>query len=227
MNHPVVAKKFKNTGADFSAWTVATRWLKERGYVVGEMQRDAPVGVHHESECAGISKWRDLAPAERSMLHGKITWNGGGPREGDALLTFVSNEDDAAIPMEKWGRDHWSTFSFVCAWFISWGSKGFPIRQRADHMRTDTDLHPEMAGRRTALLGNTKKYPTRLREGEIDNHDDWSCLEDIEAAGLVRREGTGVDPVIFLTEAGAKMHAALEGHRARGGTMSDFEGSAG
>jgi hypothetical protein len=45
-----------------------------------------------------------------------------------------------------------------------------------------------------------KKYPTRLRNDvELSDHDDWDCLDDAEAAGLIESAGTGINPTYKLT----------------------------
>ncbi len=49
----------------------------------------------------------------------------------------------------------------------------------------------------------SKGYPTRLKDGsELANHDDWDCISDMEAAGLVEWRGTGLQPIITLTNYG-------------------------
>jgi hypothetical protein len=71
------------------------------------------------------------------------------------------------------------------------------------HMRCDPRLHPAHA--HFSPIGNVLdggKYPTRLKDGEQPNHDDWSCVEDFMALGLVEDDGTGLNPVLRFTDAG-------------------------
>ena len=73
-------------------------------------------------------------------------------------------------------------------------------------MRCDYDRHPQFYCDYTHGHGanqKARKYPTRLAHGvEKENHDDWDCVEDLVAAGLVVWHGTGINPVFNLTEEG-------------------------
>jgi len=60
---------FRNDG-DFAAIEAAIAWLKKRGFSVGEMQRDDPIGVVFGD--VTIHKWRTLSAEDRNDLHGKI-----------------------------------------------------------------------------------------------------------------------------------------------------------
>jgi len=133
-------------------------------------------------------------------------------------------EKSEAVPMSQWGRDHWSTLAYIECRCVD--HKGIPNRA---HMRTDIDLHPALAD--TRILVNMqpgKKYPTRLKDGiDKEAHDDWSCAEDMEAAGLLKWEGTGLNPVFVLTKLGLKVSAALREHKAGGGNFASFSYSIG
>jgi hypothetical protein len=116
----------------------------------------------------------------------------------------------AHIEMSRWGRDHWSLLLFIetiCvdhAGVIGYGDgRGFAA------MRNDVTRHPHRGG--DPYRGPHKPAPTYLANGEeVANHDDWDCLDDLEAAGLLENVGTGVNPVIKLTDAGW-----TEAHRLR------------
>lgn len=102
------------------------------------------------------------------------------------------------VPMHLWGRDHWSTFAYVG--YVATGEREID----KDKMRTDLDRHPHGEGYRKRMLGagSDKKYPTRLRGGtELPDHDDWDCLDDAVAAGLLTW-GTWTVPWVVLTDAG-------------------------
>lgn len=126
------------------------------------------------------------------------------------------------IPMCRWGKDHWSTFLYLEACAVDYGGK--VTRQR---MRCDPRVHRE-------LVGSTKtggKYPTILKDGELKSHDDWSCLEDMVAAGLVKAwtQTAHSDKVFGSTEArveltplGWHIIGQLRRHRASGGKTGDF-----
>lgn len=118
------------------------------------------------------------------------------------------------VPVELWGKDHWSTLLYIEVRCVD--HFGTPNR---DHLRCHTAVHPGLAGRG----GDGSRYPTRLNNGnEITEHDDWSCLEDAEAAGLLKWEGSGINPVFRLTDEGWKVVHALRRHLAEGGKIADF-----
>ena len=82
-----------------------------------------------------------------------------------------------AIPIEDFGRDHWSTFAYIETCVVDCGGRVAKERMRCIHKR-----HPFFAHRG----GDASAYPTRLRGGRKRNeHDDWDCLDDIEVAGLI------------------------------------------
>jgi hypothetical protein len=116
------------------------------------------------------------------------------------------------VPMERFGKDHWSTFAFV-------ECRTVDHRGLLDHdrMRCSVTLHPwmMMAKRSKVFAGastDASGYPSivkgdgpdaqgRWGRGEIHGHDDYSCLDDLIAAGLLavtmpghREDGFYVDP---------------------------------
>jgi len=69
----------------------------------------------------------------------------------------------------------------------------------------------------------SRKYPTRLRDGKIEKgHDDWDCLYDLEEAKLIVAQGTGVHPVLAMTEAGTRLVEMIRRHKSAGGSFSNF-----
>lgn len=110
------------------------------------------------------------------------------------------------ISIDRFGKDHWSTFAYVETRVVDYGG-----RLSVDHMRCDTDIHPQFANSANRANPN-KKYPTRLRDGIAAHHDDWSCVDDLEAAGLLEQKGTGMNPVIVLTDTGRRVVSQLRTH---------------
>lgn len=113
------------------------------------------------------------------------------------------------VPMHLWGRDHWTTFAYAASVATS-GKREID----KDKMRTDRGRHPHGTGRRSAAFATSDgaDYPTRLRGGqELRDHDDWDCLEDAVAAGLLSW-GTWTVPFVVLTDAGLEGWAHVQAY---------------
>ncbi len=123
------------------------------------------------------------------------------------------------VPVAIWGEDHWSTFAYIATRV---GGDGEPDKNK---MRTDVDRHPGLAGQHMAYLHavDTTKYPTRLKGGvALTDHDDWDCVEDAIAAGLLLWGGTGLHPVFALTDRGWVVLREIVTHKNTGGTFAEF-----
>lgn len=113
------------------------------------------------------------------------------------------------VPMERFGKDHWSTFAYVETRAVD--HKG---RLAHDHMRTHARRHPMLmaAKRLRHSVGGSdgSRYPTRLKPalpvgqvaGEpqpvnLPHHDDYDCLDDLIAAGLLAVEMPKADGGTF------------------------------
>lgn len=112
------------------------------------------------------------------------------------------------------------------------GQDGVGTLVRA-HIRGNANTHP--------LLANTAWKPsfgTRLKgffEYEhrsdpakaiaagfmLDGHDDWDCLDDLEAAGFVDVVSLS-NGKVRMTEAGLQMAGQLRRHKAKGGQFAGF-----
>lgn len=112
------------------------------------------------------------------------------------------------VPVEKFGRDHWSTLLYVETRCVDAGG----VIDEKMRMRCDPDRHPEHATLNAIVL-NDRKYPTRLADGtNLDDHDDWDCLDDMAAAGWLIVGGTTQRPVITLTDEGWRKAAERRRH---------------
>ena len=132
-----------------------------------------------------------------------------------------------AIPIERFGQDHWSTLAYFET--VATDKKGIIDNRR---MRCNPRLHRSLANMSGFGIIDGSKYPTRLKEGQIENHDDWSCLEDMVAAGLVEaftrikypEEVFGnMEAKIKLTPLGFKIAHELREFKAKGGIYANFE----
>jgi hypothetical protein len=129
--------------------------------------------------------------------------------------------------MEQWGKDHWSTFAYLETCAVD----GHGIIQNA-HMRCHARLHRPFVHLGFGGVPNDgSKYPTLLKDGvEVQRHDDWSCLEDMVAAGLLRSWfqmrsgeyfGHGVAK-IELTPLAWDIAGQLRTYRGEGGNYATF-----
>ena len=113
------------------------------------------------------------------------------------------------IPMSKWGRDHWSTFAYIGSIQADRGGRPTLSRMRC-HPRIHTSRDDRLRGL-TVTRDSWSK--TRLKDGsEINDHDDWSCVDDMEAAGLVEQNGTGLSPILDLTPIGWEVYFQMQKH---------------
>jgi len=137
-------------------------------------------------------------------------------------------EGDDYVPVAGWGQDHWSTFAYLETRAVD--GKGIIDNRR---MRCNARLHREfMNVSPFGTIHDGAKYPTLLAGNiKLEKHDDWSCLEDMVAAGLIkaffRRRGTAEvfgnsEAKVVFTDTGLVVAAALRGHKACGGNFRDF-----
>lgn len=126
------------------------------------------------------------------------------------------------IPVEKWGRDHWSLLAYVESVCVD--------RQTLDHrrMRCNQNTHPLLYRMPPGLYPKGPfKYGTRLRGYFEDNakqladHDDWDCLDDLEAEGLVEIISM-INGIVTMTDKGLKLSHTLREHKAKGGNFAGF-----
>lgn len=108
----------------------------------------------------------------------------------------------SAIPIENFGKDHWSVLSYVKS-KCEESKDEVGVLERME-MRCNVNTHPQWApkvlhkeslqwgpGQGTRLAGyfdfpegtDPEKY---LSAGvQLRDHDDWDCLEDLRAAGYI------------------------------------------
>ena len=140
---------------------------------------------------------------------------------------YLARGDDY-VPATDWGQDHWSTFAYLETRAVD--GKGIVENPK---MRCSARLHREfMHEGHFSIIHDGAKYPTRLAGGvKLEKHDDWSCLEDMVAAGLIkafyrRKSYTTAfghsEAKIEFTEKGLAVAAALRKHKAWGGNFRDF-----
>jgi len=120
----------------------------------------------------------------------------------------------APVPIEEFGADHWSTFGYIETRIVD--HDGVPAFH---HLRCLAARHPLFQHRG----GDAGRYPTKLKGGRtLYDHDDWDCLDDLVAAGLLENKGTGANPVYCLTPRGEEIAGKLRAHKGRGGKWDEF-----
>jgi hypothetical protein len=134
------------------------------------------------------------------------------------------------IPIEDWGRDHWSTFAYVETCVVDQQ----PLNR--DRLRCNVNKRPHLVGPTVNRFGNAKwndDYGTRLKgffgkgkttdkTRQLPKHDDWDCLEDFEEAGLIEIVSV-INAIVLLTEKGIAVASIVRKHKALGGNFADFE----
>ncbi len=129
------------------------------------------------------------------------------------------------VPISRFGKDHWSLLAYVetcCVDSVGNTGRLDPLRMRCNPKR-----HPMMAVARFGERRWEPTYGTRLRMtrtgkvSQLKTHDDWDCLDDLEAAGLVEVLSL-INGFVHMTEDGLKVAHALREHKAKGGVFATF-----
>lgn len=139
---------------------------------------------------------------------------------------YTADEGDY-IPPTDWGKDHWSTFVYLQTRVVDHG--GIVNNQ---NMRTHPRLHRHLVGLTFGHMQDGSAYPTRLANGNTRaKHDDWSCLEDMVNAGMLKaytrvkdRNAVfgGTEARVELTTYGVSTYALILSHKAAGGAFATF-----
>jgi len=135
-------------------------------------------------------------------------------------------ESEDMAPIENWGSDHWSTFAYLETCAVD--NKGVINNNR---MRCNPRLHRGFANIMHGEIVDGSEYPTRLKDGVMKKHDDWSCIEDMVVAGLVtafwrvKKHGEAFgcnEGRIELTPLGFTVAGELRAYKASGGNYKNF-----
>lgn len=96
-----IERRFAATGHPFGGVFAAQRWLAERGYRHGPMERDNPIGVWSSKN--RIDKWSKLPEASRALLDGVIVPETErlGFRDGGAVVRLVRQPPGDSPPLSE------------------------------------------------------------------------------------------------------------------------------
>lgn len=145
----------------------------------------------------------------------------------------MSDTSPAAIPLSRWGKDHWSALAYVEALCVE--SPDATGQMDLSRLRCNAATHPTQSVNRTTWRPN---YGTRLRGYfdfadradpalaedaglQLTSHDDWDCLDDLEDAGLIEVMSLATGAV-KITDNGQELASELRGHKADGGMFANF-----
>lgn len=139
------------------------------------------------------------------------------------------------IPMDLWGKDHWSLLGYLdCRCTDNNGTIN------GAHMRHNPAKRPMVVGSDTGRLsamamgvGWKPEYGTRLAGyfdapkeerhlHQLPDHDDIDCLEDLEEAGVIKNIGSALNPLIRFTQFGHAVANKLREHKRDGGNFAEF-----
>ena len=130
------------------------------------------------------------------------------------------------VPLSGFGRDHWSTLLYVES--VSVDCQGFQVGCDPRMKSTARHLEELAACPRPRRATATRALPMPMRPehasrqlagGVFEDHDDWDCLRDFAAAGLLDVPGgdLAAGQVVHLSPFGMDLAAKLRQFKATGG----------
>lgn len=137
------------------------------------------------------------------------------------------------VPMERWGRDHWSLLAYVedlCVNAPRSVGKMDHRRVRCNgqtHPLLDVNGQPWRPSWGTRLQGffefadRSDAAAAEAAGVQLGAHDDWDALDDLAAAGLVEPISL-VNGFVTITEKGVRLAGEIRRHKAQGGQMAQF-----
>lgn len=114
-----------------------------------------------------------------------------------------------------WGKDHWSLLIYLECRAVDHQAI------QPEKLRCNEARHPQYQSQREIATWRAE-YSTRLNDGtQHSGHDDWDCLDDLEAAGMV---GLVFSTALTfsLTELGIRTAHRLRVLAINGGQYKDF-----
>jgi hypothetical protein len=135
------------------------------------------------------------------------------------------------VKMAEFGKDHWSLLAYVETLCVESSKKGVGEISK-DRMRCNPKHHPLHAVNEVRGVHWIDDYSSRLagyypetggtdKSKMVRGHDDWDCLDDLEAAKLIEvlSEANGF---VILSDLGREMAGRIRAHKTKGGSFSNF-----
>jgi hypothetical protein len=143
----------------------------------------------------------------------------------------------APVSIDRFGKDHWSMLAYVetlCVDSSNAGIGQIDLRRVRANERTHPLLSvngpmaawkPNFGTRLKGFFDFAGRNDPAAAEAaglQLTAHDDWDCLDDLEAAGLVETLSRA-NGAVRMTEPGLLMSARLRQHKAQGGMFANFD----
>lgn len=141
--------------------------------------------------------------------------------------------DTEYVPMQFWGKDHWSTLAYIetvmveCAGFQVGTDARMKTGRRNSRVMANKCRQPKRPGKQSSAhcLVMTAEQSTKLNNGQlVTGHDDWSCVQDMAAECLFVQAAHDVEPGVVLqfSVLGHEIANALREFKRNKGQYSQF-----
>jgi hypothetical protein len=150
--------------------------------------------------------------------------------------------EDGYVPIDLFGKDHWSTLAYAETCLVDRGGfqVGFDARMRQGRahfrvMARDCPRPKHNRGGPNMGMVMAPEHSTILKDGSVvQGHDDWHCVQDLVNAGLMGAKVPNTDTILPLTDAvepgmgmgltplGQRVIGQLRAWKAFGGGFGDF-----
>ena len=140
----------------------------------------------------------------------------------------MSTIERQAISESQFGKDHWSILAYAQNCCVN-GKGGYGTLDKRK-MRANENTHPLLAVNLSSLSSGWRpSWGTRLQGFfkandaalQLPEHDDWDCLDDLEAAGYLEVTSM-VNGFVRMTALGNKVCGLLMAFKASGGQFAQF-----
>ena len=154
-----------------------------------------------------------------------------------STLGETAGETAGKTPVVRFGKDHWSLLAYVehCCVNSRDGIGAIDYRR----VRCNPARHPTQCGVYSQDIPWKVSFSTRLAGFgafpehadtqaaiaaglQVQDHDDWDCLEDLEAAGYIEVVSMA-NGRISMTSRGNAIAAQLRSHKTSGGLFGTFK----
>ncbi|ELP6118936.1 TPA: hypothetical protein I7730_15895 [Vibrio vulnificus] len=120
------------------------------------------------------------------------------------------------VSVSEFAKDHWALLAYVEDLCVN-SPKGIGSIDKR-RMRCNPNRHPN----ESAKYQWKDEYGSRIVGGKVVlGHDDWDCLDELEANGFVEIVSMA-NLTVKMTDRGNDVTAMVRSHKAAGGNYADF-----